>query len=55
MLLDLCDPNPCLNGKCNKNATHFTCQCDPGYGGHVCQTRKSSYIVKINILTYCKF
>ena len=46
--LDLCDPNPCLYGKCNmKNETHFTCQCDPGYGGDICQKRKFSILLKL--------
>ena len=40
LLLDLCDPNPCQYGKCNANTTHFTCQCNPGYSGNLCQARK---------------
>ncbi|XP_004399188.1 PREDICTED: zonadhesin [Odobenus rosmarus divergens] len=32
-----CLRNPCQNdGRCWEQGTHFTCECEPGYGGHLC-------------------
>ena len=39
--LDLCDPSPCLHGKCvMKNSTDFQCDCYSGYNGNLCQNGK---------------
>ncbi|ELR45219.1 Zonadhesin [Bos mutus] len=32
-----CLQNPCQNdGRCREQGTHFTCECEPGYGGDRC-------------------
>ncbi|XP_069920547.1 zonadhesin isoform X2 [Oryctolagus cuniculus] len=32
-----CLRNPCQNdGRCREQGTSFTCECEPGYGGHLC-------------------
>lgn len=32
-----CLQNPCQNdGRCWEQGTHFTCECELGYGGHLC-------------------
>ncbi|XP_026981820.1 zonadhesin isoform X11 [Sagmatias obliquidens] len=32
-----CLQNPCQNdGRCQDQGTHFTCECELGYGGHLC-------------------
>ncbi|XP_027965808.1 zonadhesin [Eumetopias jubatus] len=32
-----CLRNPCQNGgRCWEQGTHFACECEPGYGGHLC-------------------
>ena len=34
--IDECDPNPCNNGECIDLVNDFTCVCDDGYEGEVC-------------------
>lgn len=37
--IDECDDRPCLNnGVCVQGAGDFTCVCDPGYTGDLCET-----------------
>lgn len=34
--IDECAPIPCVNGKCVDGIAHFTCECDKGYEGELC-------------------
>ena len=34
--IDECAPQPCLNGNCIDGIANFTCECDEGYEGELC-------------------
>ncbi|XP_071798769.1 low-density lipoprotein receptor-related protein 2-like isoform X2 [Asterias amurensis] len=37
--LATCESSPCVNGTCTSLTPHdFTCHCEPGYGGQLCDT-----------------
>ena len=36
--VDECASSPCWNGgKCIDNINRFSCQCEKGFGGHLCE------------------
>ncbi|XP_048201531.1 zonadhesin [Perognathus longimembris pacificus] len=40
-----CLRNPCHNdGRCREQGATFTCECDPGYGGHLCTEPRDSLV-----------
>ncbi|MBR57053.1 MAG: hypothetical protein CMH54_03245 [Myxococcales bacterium] len=34
--IDECDPNPCVHGSCTDGIASFTCECDEGFEGILC-------------------
>lgn len=34
---DLCQPNPCVRGRCRQNGTRIICNCPAGFSGRFCQ------------------
>lgn len=37
---DVCLPNPCQHGICQRNNSEFSCLCDAGWTGTRCNTGK---------------
>ena len=35
---DPCDPDPCVHGNCEADGESFTCNCDDGYEGELCDS-----------------
>lgn len=44
--IDECTSMPCMNGYCVDGVNQFTCSCDPGYTGALCETGKF-YVVSV--------
>lgn len=36
VMIDNCDPNPCIFGECSNLLNDFNCTCEPGYTGKIC-------------------
>ena len=44
--IDECSSNPCANGECNDAINMFSCVCDAGFEGNLCEGVKV-YIIFI--------
>ena len=33
-----CESNPCVNGDCDDAFMEYSCECDPGYEGDICDS-----------------
>ena len=44
--IDDCVNVTCNNGQCRDGVNNYTCACDPGYTGSVCDIRKYRYRMK---------
>jgi len=36
-VIDHCEPDPCVHGRCHNRLTGYTCDCDSGYEGNNCE------------------
>ena len=50
--IDECDPPPCNSGRCIDLVNGYTCVCDDGYEGEVCDVGKCGRSTLSNILWY---
>ncbi|XP_065195919.1 uncharacterized protein LOC135827325 isoform X2 [Sycon ciliatum] len=41
--IDECASNPCVNGNCTSGIQWFTCSCDVGWTGNLCDTKPKDY------------